>query len=633
MCGIVGIASLNPRQPVDQAQILPMLHRIAHRGPDDEGMFAAPGICFGHRRLSIIDISGGHQPLFGVDESTVIITNGEIYNYRELRRELTSCGHRFKTVSDAEIAAHAYDEWDLAFLDRLDGMFALALWDGRIRRLVLARDRMGEKPLYWALKDGVLVFASELSALLTHRSLNPTVDPVSLSQYLALEYVPAPRSICTGIQKLEPGTSLVMENGEVRTTQYWCIDPTPINRPIPYREAVLELRTRLAAAVRSRLVSDVPVGIFLSGGIDSSSIAALAAREKTIETFTIAFEEPSFDESRWARAVARRIGSKHREYVVRGEEMSAVVPHLGSLIDEPLGDASILPTLALSRFARGYVTVALGGDGGDELFAGYHMHQGHRLASVARTIPPVAQGLAKSVVRRLPVSHRSFSTGFKIRAFLRGSDQAPPYNHALWNSSFSPAEQRALLKPDVLAAAANGRSVFESIERAWSESKGAPLIARAAHLDARTYLPNDVLTKVDRASMSVALEVRAPFLARDVVEFAFSLPDSYKMRLIKGKRILRDAMRDLVPRSVLCRSKRGFGIPAGAWINGPLSEIVNDTLSPDRIRASGLLEPTEVARLLSEHRAKRADNRKPLWTLLVLELWCGEHVSRISTGS
>jgi asparagine synthase (glutamine-hydrolysing) len=530
----------------------------------------------------------------------------------------------FRSRSDSEVLAHAYDAWGLDFLDRIDGMFAFALWDGAARRLVLARDRIGEKPLFYALVGDVLLFASELTALLESGLVPRRIDPVSLSEYLALEYVPAPRSLIDGVAKVEPGTALIIEDGTKRTHSYWKMEPAR-QSDLAYPDAVRRLQTLLDDAVRERLVSDVPLGVFLSGGIDSSTIAALAARHGALQTFAIGFSERSFDESGHARAVADAIGAHHHEHIFDVGEMPALVPGIAGVLDEPIGDASILPTLLLSRFAQQHVTVALGGDGGDELFAGYPMHQAHRVARWGRLLRPV-MAPARAAAARLPVRHGNFTFGFKVNTFLRGAAEAAPHNHALWMSSFSPAEQAALLTPE-LAAELNGGGAFRAFDAVWQESTGATPLARATHLDARTYLPNDVLVKVDRASMSVALEVRAPFLARAVVEFAFSLPDAYRMRGLTGKRILRDAVRDMLPPQILRRPKKGFGVPVAAWLHGPLRELMRDVLSADAIAAAGLFRPAAVQRLMHEHETGMADRRKPLWTLLVFELWRRAHVS------
>jgi asparagine synthase (glutamine-hydrolysing) len=631
MCGIAGIASLDPTRSIDAAAVAPMLYALRHRGPDDEGLHCAAGVALGHRRLSIIDVAGGHQPLFGQRATTSIIVNGEIYNYRELRRSLSDRGHSFRTESDSEVAAHAYDEYGIEFLNRLDGMFALALWDDVEQRLVLARDRMGEKPLFHTVRGGMLLFASELTALLAHADVPHTLDMTALTQYLAQEYVAAPRALIEGVSKLEPGSALILEHGLVRTQRYWSIDPRT-HAPAPrYEDAVAELRVLLEHAVSSRLVSDVPIGIFLSGGLDSSIVAALAARAGALETFSIGFHESSFDETSYAREVAGWIGSHHHERIVESNEMPDLVPELGTWLDEPIGDASILPTAILSRFARQRVTVALGGDGGDELFAGYPMHQAHRVARVGRIIPDFLHGIARAAATALPVSHGNFTAAYRALSFLRGAAAPPPYNHALWMSSFSPAEQLGLLTTDAFGASQPDRNAFAATADHWVASSGAPLLARATHLDATTYLPNDILVKVDRASMAVALEVRAPLLARDVVEFAFSLPDAYRMKGLRGKRILRDAARGLVPDRVIERPKKGFGMPVGAWLNGSLEPLVRDILSPDSLRTGGLFRPDTVTRMLDEHRDRVADHRKPLWTLLVFELWRRAH--GVSAGS
>ena len=623
MCGIAGYAALSGHA-LTAAALAPMLERVAHRGPDDQGCWVGDGVVLGHRRLAVIDVASGHQPLRGARPGTVLVINGEIYNYRELRRELERAGHRFVTASDSEVAAHAYDRWGEAFLERLDGMFALALWDDSERRLILARDRMGEKPLFYCERDGMLLFASELSALLAHPAVPFVVDPVALSQYLALEYVPAPGSLIAGVHKLEPGCALRYDARGLTGWRYWTLDPGT-RTDAPYRTLVAELRQRLEASVRARLVSDVPLGIFLSGGLDSSAIAALAARAAAVDTFSIGFEEASFDESAHARAVARHIGARHHEHVVRGADMPALVPELASWLDEPIGDASILPTFVLSRFARQHVTVALGGDGGDELFAGYPMYQAHQLTRWTGQLPRALAGLLRTAVSRLPVAHRNFTFQYRAASFLRGASDPPPLNHLLWMSSFSPAEQRRLLAPALLHAARDAAAAFEPALHHWELSAGAPLLARATHLDALTYLPDDILVKVDRASMAVALEVRAPFLARDIVELAFSLPDEFRMRGFTGKRILRDAVRDLVPAGVLQRRKKGFGMPVAAWLNDQLRELVDDLLEPAAVRAAGLFDPAEIQRLVGAHRAGRADHRKPLWTLLVFELWRRQH--------
>ncbi|HEX6557872.1 MAG TPA: asparagine synthase C-terminal domain-containing protein, partial [Longimicrobiales bacterium] len=346
-----------------------------------------------------------------------------------------------------------------------------------------------------------------------------------------------------------------------------------------------------------------------------------------IETFSIGFREKSFDESRFARSVADHIGSRHHTRILEGAELPALVPRLARMLDEPLGDASILPTALLSAFAREHVTVALGGDGGDELFAGYPMHQAQRVARYARSVPRPLHALARAGIRALPVSHGNFSFGFKAASFLRGAAARPPLNHALWMSSFAPAEQQRLLRADVWRASGAGQSAFRDVLAAWQGSSGAETLARVTHLDAVTYLPNDILMKSDRASMSVALEVRAPFLARDVVELAFAVPDAFRMNGLTGKRMLRDAVRDVLPPAILDRPKKGFGIPVAAWLNGPLRELVRDVFAHDAVEHAGLFNAAEIDRMLNAHAARKIDYRKPLWTLLVFELWRREYLT------
>jgi asparagine synthase (glutamine-hydrolysing) len=627
MCGIAGYAAFDPTTRADASAIRAMLACVSHRGPDDEGDFTDQSVVLGHRRLSIIDVQGGHQPLFGQRPTTVVICNGEIYNYRQLARELRARGHTFRTASDTEVAAHAYDEWGLEFLDKLDGMFALVLWDGAARRLVLARDRMGEKPLYYTRTRDLFLFASELTALLQHPDVTGELDYEALSEYLALEYVAAPRTILRNSRKLQPGCALILERGELRHWRYWAIRPgTTLH--ITYNDAVEMLRDHLDDAVTSRLVSDVPLGVFLSGGLDSSTVAAIAAKRGALDTFSIGFTEQSFDESHYARRVAEHIGSRHHERILTGDAMPALVPRLAEMMDEPLGDASILPTALLSAFAREHVTVALGGDGGDELFAGYPMHQAHQVAPYARATPAALRELARMMARALPVKHGNFTFPFKALTFLKGAGAKAPLNHALWMSSFAPSEQKRLLTPEAWARGGAGTEAFRTIAEAWAMSEGAEPLARATHLDALTYLPNDILMKVDRASMRVALEVRAPFLTRAVTEFAFALPDSFRMRGRSGKRLLKDAARPLLPREIIERPKKGFGIPVAAWLNGPLRELANDILSADALQRSGIFQPATVQRMLKQHHEMRSDLRKPLWTLLVFELWRRHHLER-----
>jgi asparagine synthase (glutamine-hydrolysing) len=588
-------------------------------------------VTLGVRRLAIIDVEGGNQPLRGAQPETVIVMNGEVYNFRELAGSLPDGGRSLRTGSDAEVVAHAYDAWGLSFLDRLDGMYAIALWDGRRRRLVLARDRMGEKPLYYGVSAGRLVFASDLRAILACPGFPSEIDLEALASYLVLEYVPAPRSMVRGIAKLPPATALVLEDGRTALHPFWRLaDHLPTGHEVPpspggsqasYAAAVRHLQEILDRAVRSRLASDVPRGVFLSGGVDSATVASIAARSGPVETFSVGMEDEAFDERAFSRLIASRLGSRHHERLLRVGDVLALAPRLAEVLDEPLGDASILPTALLSSFARERVTVALGGEGGDELFAGYPMHRGHRVAPHYRALPGPARAAIRRLARLLPVRHGNFTLPFKVARFLRGADAPPPENHVLWMSSFSAGELGGLMTPEAFAAMGGAGAPSQTVAEVWAESSGAPPLARATHLDARTYLPDDILMKVDRAGMAVALEVRSPFLAREVVEFAMGMPDSWRMRGLTGKRILRDAVRGLVPAEILRRPKMGFGVPMGAWLRGPLRPLCRDVLSADAIRGTGLFRPEAVERLVRDHEEGREDNRKPLWTLMVFEIW------------
>ena len=596
-----------------------MLAALQHRGPDDEGVFCNARVVLGHRRLAIVDLAGGRQPVRGARAGTVAVLNGEIYNYAALTQELAGLGHRFRTRSDGEVLAHAYDAWGLDFLDHLDGMFALAVWDDERRRLLLARDRMGEKPLFYASAGGLLLFASELTALMSHPAIPGTIDPEALAAYLLLEYVPAPLSMIRGVSKLSPGEALLLEGGETRRWRYWRLRSKADPGPGAGRAA--ELRGLLQDSVRLRQRCDVPLGVFLSGGIDSGAVAALTGRDTPLTAFSAGFEDDEFDERRYARVVASHLGIPLLERVITAQDALSVATRLPHILDEPIGDASIIPTTVLCAFAREHVKVALSGEGGDELFAGYPMHRAHRVAFWARFLPGGIHGLLRTAAALIPPRHGDFDLAFKVRSFLRGARHGPPLNHILWMASFSPEEQARLLQSEVVEASGGGRAALAFVDEAWESLGPSGIVGRAARFDAVTFLPNDILTKVDRASMSVGLEVRSPFLARDLVAFAAKLTDAELMHRLNGKRILKEALRDDLPAEVLRRPKKGFGAPMARWLNGPLRELTDDLLSAQALHRDGLFRPSAVARLLAEHRSGKFDHRKPLWTLLAFRLW------------
>jgi len=632
MCGITGWANLDSHTPPpDGAQDLlhAMCERMVHRGPDSEGLYVTTGAALGMRRLAIIDLVTGEQPAFNEDRSISVILNGEIYNYRELRAGLEKRGHTFRSASDTEVLPHLYEAYGDDMVRELNGMFAFALWDSKKRRLLIARDRFGEKPLYWGVFDNTLLFASEPKVLLAHRSVKPSLNLQALRQYLSFDYVPAPLSIYQGINKLPAAHQLTLESGRVNVDCYWRLSYKTAD-PIPTEdEAAQKLRELLADAVRMRLVSDVPLGVLLSGGVDSSTVAALAvqASSEPVKTFSISFAEASFDESLYARGVAKFLGTDHHEERLSANLAANLVGEIGAWMDEPFSDPSLVPTYLLSRFTRKHVTVALGGDGGDELFAGYPMYAGHRWAEVYKYVPSLLRtGLVEPLVKLLPVKTKNLSFDYKARRFVNASKYDPVTRHHVWFGSFTPDEQRQLLTAEVLGA--TDGDVYAQARRFAAECDRDDVVTQMQSVDARLYLAEDILTKVDRASMAVSLEVRAPFLDPRVAEFAASLPCRYKLHGLKTKYILKKAVGDLLPRFVTRRGKKGFGVPVAEWLKFKLRPLARDLLSPQRVRRAGVFNPEYVERLQDEHERGVANHRKLLWTLLMFELW---HESFVET--
>ena len=632
MCGITGWANLDSHAPPpDGARDLlhAMCERMVHRGPDSEGSFVTTGVALGMRRLAIIDLVTGEQPAYNEDRSISVVLNGEIYNYRELRTQLEKRGHSFRSASDTEVLPHLYEEYGDAMVNELNGMFAFALWDGKRRRLLIARDRFGEKPLYWGVFDKTLLFASEPKVLLAHPAVKPSLNLQALRQYLSFDYVPAPLTIYSGINKLTAAHKLTLENGEVKVEPYWQLN-YKTTEPVPNeREAADHLLELMADAVRMRLVSDVPLGVLLSGGVDSSTIAALAVRasSEAVKTFSISFAEASFDESAYARGVAKFLGTDHHEERLSANLAANLVSEIGSWMDEPFSDPSLVPTYLLSRFTRKHVTVALGGDGGDELFAGYPMYAGHRWAEVYKHVPGILRrGLIEPVVRGLPVKTKNLSFDYKALRFITGARYDSVARHHIWFGSFTPDQQQQLLTPEALAT--TDSEIYADARRIAEECANDDLVTRMQSVDTRLYLAEDILTKVDRASMAVSLEVRAPFLDPRVAEFAASLPCNYKLHGMKTKYILKKAVRDLLPGFVTRRGKKGFGVPVAEWLKFKLRPLARDLLSPERVRRAGVFNPEYVARLQDEHERGVANHRKLLWTLLMFELW---HESFVET--
>jgi asparagine synthase (glutamine-hydrolysing) len=627
MCGIAGIVTARAGAfdalPIPSDTIRAMTAAIAHRGPDADGFFEGPGIAFGHRRLKIIDLEGGVQPMSNQDESVWVTYNGEIYNHQALRRELEARGRVFRSHCDTEVLVHGYAEWGASeLLDRIDGMFAFAIWDAQERRVVLARDRMGQKPLFYSfLRDGTLVFASELKGVLAHPRVESVVDKAGLAAYLTFEYLPGDLSMLEGVRKLLPGTWLSFDSGRRTKHRYWDIPFVDAPSPNDAIERFTELFDR---AVARRLMADVPLGVFLSGGIDSSAVAASVVRQRTaanVKTFSIGFHERSYDESSMARMVAEHLGTEHHERTFTPEAMRDVLPQVAAVLDEPFGDASLLPTYLLSAFAREQVTVALGGDGSDELLLGYPTFFADAAARVFSRLPQVARQAFRGFGRALPVSTKNFSLDFKVNSFLRAADAPPAWRHPLWLGSVIPGSEDDPLHPDLRASHPSQR-VLDFVGGLYEAPDSGSHLQRLSYQYCRAYLAEDILHKVDRASMAVSLEARSPFLDRELVEYIASLPPGMKLEPpSNGKAILKRAMQERLPSAVIARPKKGFGIPVAAWLKGSLDPLVDDLLSESRLSDAGYLDATRVRRLVDEHRSNERNHRKVLWTLLSFELW------------
>lgn len=627
MCGIAGWVKLDKLDKNDDSQnseatLHAMCERIVHRGPDSEGLWVDDKVALGMRRLSIIDLKTGDQPVFSEDRSVIVMMNGELYNYREVRAALEKLGHKFVTKTDTEIVPHLYQEYGDDFVDHLNGMFAISLWDTQRQRLVLARDRFGEKPLYYGVFEGKLIYASEPKAMLAHPSVKAELNLDALRHYLSFDYVPAPMSIYKSIYKLPAAHLLTVENGEVKTRRYWDLTWNKNGHTPTIEKAASDLKELLSDAVRMRLVSDVPLGILLSGGIDSSTVAAFATQHATekVKTFSIGFEEDSFDETKYARQVAEHLQTEHYEDRLSAEKAGDLISEIGTWLDEPLSDGSLIPTYLLSRFVRKHVTVALGGDGGDEVFAGYPMYYGHRMSEVYDRIPSFLRtGLIEPAVNALPVSTKNLSFDYKAKRFIAASKFDAVTRHHSWFGSFSVDQHKSLLSQDVLAA--SDGDIFSGAKEMLAKSDAREVVEQMQFLDMNFYMAEDILTKVDRAAMAVSLETRAPFLDPRVAQFAASLPVEYKLKGSKGKYVLKKAMEDLLPRSILNRPKKGFGIPIAEWLKGRLNPLLHDMLAPQRLKAQGLFNAEYVQKLINEHETRAASHHKELWTLLVFQLW------------
>jgi asparagine synthase (glutamine-hydrolysing) len=631
MCGISGFVE-SPAQTslftLDESRAL--VHRmcdvIRHRGPDDEGIWVDEGVALGMRRLSIIDLSTGHQPIHNEDRTVWIVFNGEIYNFPELRRELEAAGHRFYTNTDTEAIVHAYEQWGTAAIQRLRGMFGLAIWDRRTKSLLVARDRAGIKPMYYADVNGRLYFGSELKSLLEAPDLPRDLDLDALDHYLSFLYTPRDGSIFRSVRKLPPGHLMTWRNGALKVEQYWQLSAEENFRGSE-RDAVAQLRRVLTDAVRCHLLSDVPLGAFLSGGIDSSLVVGLMSEisGSRVKTFSIGFDEPAFDELEHARTVAQHFGTEHHELVVKPDAIG-ILDRLVWHFDEPFADSSAIPTWYVSEMARRHVTVVLSGDGGDELFGGYDRYVPHpRVVAFDRYSPRALRRVAAIAAARLP-------HGARGKNFLRhvGRDEQGRYLDAI--RFFGADEKPALLSAEVRRTL-HGPDPETRLARHFERFARLPWPSQMMRFDAETYLPEDVLTKVDRMSMAHSIESRVPLLDNEVIDFAATLPASLKIKEGRRKHVLKEVAATLLPRQILDCRKQGFGVPLGTWFRGNLRELFADTLLSPSSLQRGYFEPAFVRRVVHEHLTGTRDHTLRLWQLVVFERWHQQYASRSRTST
>jgi asparagine synthase (glutamine-hydrolysing) len=626
MCGIVGIVESDLNRPVAAEDLARMVRMLHHRGPDEEGSVTLAGVGLGMRRLAIVDLAGGQQPFSNETDSIRLVANGEIYNFAQLRGELAELGHAFRSHSDIEVLVHAYEEWGEDFLERLRGMFALALWDARTRTLLAARDRAGEKPLYWTLTSRGLLLASEVKALLVRPEVARELDAEALDQFLTYEYVLAPRTILRGIHKLPPGHLLTYRDGAVSVRRYWDAAAVRV-RPWADDDAAEALRSALKQATVGQMMADVPLGAFLSGGIDSSSIVAFMSEAslQPVNSFSIGFEDGTYNELPYAREVAALFKTHHRERTV-SPDLEALFERLVVHLDEPFADVSLFPTFLVSQLAREHVTVALSGDGGDELFGGYDAYQAQQLAARFAWMGDTLLPAAAAVAAALPPTDKKKGFVNKLKRFTLGATQAPDdLGHYRWMVYLSPRGKQRLYT-STLRERLMRSDVYRPVRDTLARYGQHDLLNRQLYTDLALYLADDILVKVDRMSMATSLETRAPFLDADVMELAFSMPGSLKIRDGERKWVLKRAMRGILPERILTRKKEGFSIPMKNWLRHELQPLMRSLLSPQRVTARGLFEPAEVTRLVESHVAGRENHAHTLFPLMVFERWCQEHL-------
>lgn len=621
MCGIVGFVNRDGR-PADRGTLEAMNHAIVHRGPDDDGFYLSENVGLAMRRLAIIDLASGKQPIHNADRTKWIVFNGEIYNYRELRSDLEALGHEFYTKSDTEVIIHLFDEYGVECLQHLRGMFAIAIWDETDKSLFLARDRVGKKPLLYSHQpNGDLIFGSEFAAVLKHPSVSREVDMQAIDSFMSYLCIPAPQTAFKQIRKLEPGHWLRWKAGEIELRRYWLPDFSK-KIAITEEEAIVETTRILRESTKMRMISEVPLGAFLSGGVDSSVVVALMAQEseKPVKTFSIGFEEQDFSELKYAKRVAEHVGAEYHEFIVRPNALE-VLPTLVEHYGEPYADSSAIPTYYVSRETRKHVTVALNGDGGDESFAGYERHMAMQIAELYRGIPLVLRkALIEGPVNLLPSSELKKTRIRDVQRFFNSANEDRAIRYFRWMSTFKPA-----VKPDIytaeFASAVDGYEPSHFLDQWFARSNGSGVLDTTLLTDQMTYLPNDLLVKVDIASMANSLEARSPFLDHKLIEFAASLPEHLKMKRFRTKSLLKKVAERLVPSEVIYRRKMGFGVPVGRWFRAEMKDFVRGVLLSERSLKRGIIKPEAMRRYVDEHTDGRFDHAFQIWSLLMLELW------------
>lgn len=630
MCGICGLHNL-ALEPLEHPECIDrMSARLEHRGPDSHGKFELPHLVLAIRRLSIIDLETGNQPLSNEAGDVTLVFNGEIYNYRELREQLLDHGHQFRTRSDGEVIAHLYEERGADFVRELNGMFAIALWDARASRLLLARDRAGEKPLYYWRRDGVLVFGSEIKALLEYPGVGRTLDSEALAQFCFYGYFPTPRSVFAEIKKLPAAHRMIVEGGELRVEPYWRLQeflrPPGLPELQQADEAALasELRERLRQAAFSRLVSDVPLGVFLSGGVDSSTLVALMSEltPGNVNTFSVAFPENSFNEGPYAQFVAKRFRTRHHVLTADESSLRRALDTLACCLDEPIADPAVIPTYLMSQFARTEIKVALSGEGSDEIFGGYPTYLGARLAQYYLRLPRfLRRQFFGRLQNFLPVSSNAVPMGMFLRRFIAHAERDAAERHQIWFGMFSPAELDKLFSPDWGGPVPPSSVIFAPLRRVLEGAVFDEAVSEMLYLDFRLYLEDNLLVKIDRASMACSLELRTPFLDHRLVEFSAGLPASLKVRGFKLKYLLKKAVEKWLPHNIVYRQKRGFSVPIARWLREELRPLVDKSLGEEKLKRQGIFNARFVRNILEEHWSGRADHRRGLWTLLSFQMW------------